>query len=68
MNEDDDFPARDSTAYCLGCDQNFKKIKNLEAENKRLKEAVGLLNSMVLSGERHSATSREVVERALKGE
>lgn len=38
----------------------------LEADNKRLKEAVGLLNSMVLSGEKHTETSKKVVDQALK--
>lgn len=35
---------------------------------KQLQEAVGLLNSMVLSGEEHSEVSRKIVQQALMGE
>lgn len=37
----------------------------LRASNERLREAVALLNSMVLSGESHSEHSRQVVRGAV---
>lgn len=69
-----------------------KHILELEAENKRLKnairefgnnpagfdwavleriedleEALGLVNSMILSGEKHSKKSKFMIDKALKG-
>lgn len=34
---------------------------------RQLRKAVGLLNSMVLCGEKHSDESRKIVKHALKG-
>jgi len=41
------------------------ELGRLRTENERLRKAVALLNSMVLSGEQHSATSKTVVRAAL---
>lgn len=41
------------------------EILVLQAENKQLREATGLLNSMILSGEKHSEKSKEIVKQAL---
>jgi len=43
-----------------------KLILNMEAKNAELKKAVSLLNSMVLSGEKHSDASQKIVKQALK--
>ena len=40
-------------------------VPALRASNERLREAVALLNSMVLSGESHSDYSRQLVRDAL---
>ena len=64
------------------CQENGNRAANLQAELNQNKfllehgtaallkakdEAIGLLNSMVISGEKHSDTSRKIVEKALKG-
>jgi FtsZ-binding cell division protein ZapB len=41
------------------------EIKELREKNDRLRTAVALLNSMILSGESHSDTSRAVMRAAL---
>lgn len=43
-----------------------KQITHLKAKNKRLQITVAFLNSMILGGEKHSNTSRKMVEQALK--
>ena len=40
--------------------------KAMTEKEIKLRKAVGLLNSMVLSGESHSETSREIVKEALE--
>lgn len=42
------------------------KAKRLQAENQRLRNAVALLNSMILSNEGHTETSRAVVREAVR--
>ena len=47
------------------------KTHRVNKELNKLREAIGLLNSMLLSGENHSDSSRKVVAEAvsiLKGE
>lgn len=53
-------------AFLVGANFSSERIEKLEAKNKKLREAVALLNSMILSGEYHSDKSREIVEQALK--
>lgn len=64
-------------ARCKHCGEDSRFISEgfnrLTSENrklrdhiKRLQEAVGLLNSMVLSGESHSERSHEVVQNAVR--
>lgn len=36
-------------------------------DNKYLREALALANSMILSGEQHSEESKDIIEQALKG-
>ncbi len=43
----------------------MKRLTRVEAKNKILKEAVGLLNSMIIGGEKHSDKSKKVVNQAL---
>ena len=54
--------------------QNHGRTKELQAKNVTLKEerdslrhATGMLNSMVLGGESHSDTSRQIVKDAMMG-
>ena len=60
-------------AQCIICDWHIRNenlrnlIKELEGENKKQRYAIGLLNSMVLSGEEHSDESKKIVKQALKG-
>lgn len=54
----------------LGCSEAEDPVsvaRKLVVQNAKLTTAVSLLNSMVLSGEDHSDTSREVVQQALHG-
>ena len=46
-------------------DDAVAQIVGLQSENNRLRNAVALLNSMILSGEDHSEISRAVVRDAL---
>ncbi len=48
--------------------EKTKRITELETAEKQYRTAIGLLNSMVCCGEKHSNTSREVVTKALKGD
>lgn len=41
------------------------KIHRVNVELGKLREAIGLLNSMLISGEKHSDSSRKVVAEAL---
>jgi len=64
---------KEDTSTESGCDKCWVEqlqagLETANEKNKRLREATGLLNSMVLSGEIHTDTSRQVVEQALKGE
>ena len=43
----------------------MKRLTRAKAKNKILKEAVGLLNSMIIGGEKHSDKSKKVVNQAL---
>ena len=55
---------KDEGVFHIICEDCHEKF---QAENAKLKAAVGLLNSMVLSGERHSSVSKMVVKQVLKG-
>ncbi len=68
-----DFVGPDSNIgdkYCPECDPcvECEQHRDLQAENKRLRDAVGLLNSMILGGEKHSEVSKKTVQQALKGD
>ena len=54
------------SSFAKEFDAAIEEHEALQAANTRLREAVGLLNSMVLSGENHSEQSKKVVEQALK--
>ena len=47
------------------CEGRDEKIKQLQAENKRLREAFGLARSMVLSGEDMTPQAKEIFKQAL---
>lgn len=74
----DECPHREKRALDKACDKlqytnprkriDYLQIKELfnRERIKNLVEAVGLLNSMILAGEKHSDKSRVIVEKALK--
>lgn len=51
--------AEESDRQCADCKVAY------ENTNERLREALALINSMILSGEKHSATSKAIVKQAL---
>ncbi len=42
-----------------------KMLENKSKESKKIKETIGLLNSMILCGEKHSEISRNSVKESL---
>lgn len=48
------------------CNKELPRTPELQAELQAVKNALGLLNSMVESGERHSDQSRKAVKRAFE--
>ena len=61
------WPFPDAEIILRGYEKAIELIKELESQNSALREACGLAQSMILSGEHISPKAEKIFEQALKG-